>query len=675
MGRKTTRQVRTAGALLTRRAFTQLLAAAGAVAPTLRASAANAPIPVEDFFQNPVFATPRVSPDGKFLAVAVAAKNGRTQLVVVDLADLSVKVVAGFTDADIGGYHWVNDQRLVYETRDAQTAPGENEYGPGLFAVDRDGTEARQLVDRSYQGVREHSTTQRLLPAWTRFSAALHDPRSDEIFVEQGEPDATWELHHVRLLRLDTRTGRAVPLNGPARAVGFVMDWSDQPRIAQSLDGSRMIVSYNDPVLKAWRTLYEQDAFGDEGFTPLDIGPDGTLFVIGRMPGRDTDALYRYDIAANKVLPDPVVSLAGYDFTGHLVFSGERLVGIRYTTDAASTAWLDDKLKELQRKVDALLPSTLNRLEVARGSQRMVPVTASSDRDPGTAYLYDAEAGTLTPLGTHMRNIDPRRMARRDLVRYKAADGLEIPAWLTLPPGGGKNLPLVVLVHGGPWIPAGTWRWHADSQFLASRGYAVLEPDYRGTTGYGSRHFRAGWKQWGLAMQTDIADGARWAIAQGIADPRRVCIAGASYGGYSALMGLVNDPDLYQCGINWVGVTDIDLMYSVTWSDMSQRVLQYGMPRLVGDRVKDAEQLKKTSPLQQAARIRQPLLMAYGGVDRRVPIVHGTRFRDAVQQVNRDVEWVEYRHEGHGWALVQDRVDWWTRVETFLARHIGPRPA
>src|SRR5471032_3103059 len=218
--------------------------------------------------------------------------------------------------------------------------------------------------------------------------------------------------------------------------------------------------------------------------------------------------------------------------------------------------------------------------------------------------------------------IKPAEMGARDLVHYQARDGRDIPAWLTLPPNsGGKNLPTVVLVHGGPWVRGGSWSWNADAEFLASRGYAVLEPEFRGSTGYGYDHFKAGWKQWGLKMQDDIADGTRWAIAQGVADGKRVCIAGASYGGYATLMGLINDPDLYKCGVDWVGVTDINLMYNSGWrysSDLSDGWKQYGMPVLIGDPVKDAEQLNITSPLQQASRVSQPLLMAYGGADVRV---------------------------------------------------------
>jgi dipeptidyl aminopeptidase/acylaminoacyl peptidase len=175
-------------------------------------------------------------------------------------------------------------------------------------------------------------------------------------------------------------------------------------------------------------------------------------------------------------------------------------------------------------------------------------------------------------------------------------------------------------------------------------------------------------------MQNDIADGVRWAVTQGHVDPQRVCIMGGSYGGYATLMGLVNDPDLYKCGINLVGVTDIGLMFDNGWnfqSDLSEEWKVYGMPIMVGDPVKDAAQFKATSPIQQAARITQPVLLAYGGVDVRVPINHGTNFRDALMRTNKNVEWVEYPEEGHGWALEKNRIDFWSRVEKFLDRHIG----
>jgi dipeptidyl aminopeptidase/acylaminoacyl peptidase len=264
-------------------------------------------------------------------------------------------------------------------------------------------------------------------------------------------------------------------------------------------------------------------------------------------------------------------------------------------------------------------------------------------------------------------------MARRDFVKYKARDGMEIPAWLTIPRDGKSGArPMVVLVHAGPYMRGGLWGWEPQSQFLASRGYVVLEPEFRGSRGYGFAHFKAGWKQWGLAMQDDIADGTRWAIEKGYADPKRVCIAGADYGGYAALMGLVNDPDLYRCGVEWLGVTDIELMYTAAWSDTSDEYKTFGMPVLIGDRTKDAAQLKATSPLQQASRIRRPLLLAYAARDPTVPIEHGEKFRDAVMKTNHDVEWVAYEGErAHRWVMLKTALDFWTRVEKFLARNIG----
>jgi dipeptidyl aminopeptidase/acylaminoacyl peptidase len=267
-------------------------------------------------------------------------------------------------------------------------------------------------------------------------------------------------------------------------------------------------------------------------------------------------------------------------------------------------------------------------------------------------------------------------MGRQTLVHYKARDGQDIPAWLTLPNGKqtGQHLPLVVLVHGGPFARGAAWEWNAEAQFLASRGYAVLAPEYRGSQGFGERHFKLGWKQWGLAMQDDLADGARWAIAQGTADARRICIAGAGYGGYATLMGLAKDPELYRCGIDRAGITDINLLYNGSWrytSSLSEGWKEYGMPQLVGDQVRDAAQLKATSPLLLADKIKQPLLLAYGGADTQVPLNHGLAFRDAVKAGNARVEWVEYQEEGHNLALPKNRIDYWSRVETFLDKNIG----
>jgi dipeptidyl aminopeptidase/acylaminoacyl peptidase len=330
-------------------------------------------------------------------------------------------------------------------------------------------------------------------------------------------------------------------------------------------------------------------------------------------------------------------------------------------------------MKALQADIDTKLPDTFNALRPAKHSkENIILVSSYSDVMPGALYLYDLQSKELVLFGKTAPHIDPVRMAYKHPLRYGARDGLSIPAYLTLPNGvPPKNLPMVVLVHGGPSVRGGHWGFNREAQFLASRGYAVLEPDFRGSLGYGRKHEMAGWRQWGLGMQNDVADGARWAIAKGFADPKRICVAGASYGGYATLMGLVNDPDIFRCGVSWVGVTDINLLYSVTWGDMSEEARKYQLPLWIGDQVQDAAQLAATSPIVQAARIKRPLILAYGGSDSRVPVVHGTKFYSAVKAHNPDVEWIEYVNEGHGWRSMQANVDFWSKVEVFLNKHIG----
>ncbi len=355
------------------------------------------------------------------------------------------------------------------------------------------------------------------------------------------------------------------------------------------------------------------------------------------------------------------------------------MLGFRIVAESESTMWFDPAMKALQADIDKSLPGTINMLSVpTRAETPWVVVESYSDVLPKTLMMYNTATKTFKRIGSTYPAIKAEQMGSQQAISYTARDGLTIPGLLTLPPGGKRaGLPLVVLVHGGPFVRGSSWGWRNESQFLASRGYAVLEPSFRGSTGFGMKHYRAGWKQWGLKMQDDIADGTKWAIAQGIVDPQRICIAGASYGGYATLMGLVNDPALFKCGVNWVGVTDIALLHNGQWhfeSDATERQLKYGLPLMVGDLVKDAAQLKATSPIELASRITQPLLLAYGGADRRVPKFHGTLFHDAVKKTNPHVEWVLYPEEGHGWDLPETRVDFWGRVEKFLDKNIGKQP-
>ncbi len=637
------------------------------------ARAETSRLPVATFFQNPTFSSAALSPNARFVAALVSAPDGRVQLAVLDLGSMTPKIVAGFPDADIRQFHWVNDNRLIFDVSDRETAQGDVRSGPGLYVVERDGSNSRTLVARAGStGVT--ATARDPLPRNLAFFSTITGIDSEDVFVVQQQYTNRRQPDALSLLRLNTTTGRAVAINRPGASRYWLIDQNGEPRLTVTHEDNISTLYAKESAADGWRKISTFDVYDDfASFTPVAIGPDGTVYVSARAKGQDKLGIYLYDMKQNKIASEPLVSLVDYDFSGSFIRNREKILGVRYLTDAESTIWFDERMKKIQKDIDTLLPATVNRVSVGANAQTpFLLVQAFSDIQPSVFMLYDTAAGKLTTLGQAFPGIVPDQMATKDMVRYKARDGLPIPAYLTLPNNGPKkNLPMVVLVHGGPYVRGGTWNWNGEAQFLASRGYAVLEPEFRGSVGFGSKHFRAGWKQWGLAMQNDIADGTKWAIAQQIADPKRICIAGASYGGYATLMGLINDPSLFKCGINWVGVTDIDLMYSITWSDSSDEWQTYGMPRLVGDREKDAAQLKATSPLLLASRITQPLLLAYGGADRRVPIEHGTSFRDAVSRTNRNVEWVEYPNEGHGWALIKTRVDFWSRVEKFLDSNIG----
>jgi dipeptidyl aminopeptidase/acylaminoacyl peptidase len=639
---------------------------AAALLPSLASPQPAAP-PVEDFFRNPAFAAAEFAPDGKHLGVIVVTPGKRQQLAVLEAgAWEKSKLVAGFGNADIHAFSWVNNRRLIFSIIDLGAGMGE-QVVTGFYAVDLDGENLRYLA-----GVRSATSrdVSHLLDPRTRLHSILHDGTDDVVVVQPGED-------YTKPLRLNTRTGVTVSMTTtiPGGAHGWLLDRSGRPAyVVSTWDGEDKVARWDQPSTN-WVGIARSPEFSD-AFHPYFVGYNDELYVLAN-DAKGMAALYLFDKTTNRPENEPLLRIDGFDYVGHFQVdaSARKILGAHFITDAPTTHWFDPEMRKVQAKVDAQLPSTNNQITCgACLSNRFLLVHATSDREPGVFYLYESETGRIEPLARERPWLDPRAMGTRDLFRVAARDGLTIPIWITLPPGykKGRPYPMVVLVHGGPWVRGAWWSWSAVPQFLATRGYVVIEPEFRGSIGYGKALFRAGFKQWGLAMQDDVADATRWAITQGYADPKRICIAGASYGGYATLMGLIRNPDLYRCGINWVGVTDIELMYTSDWSDLSDQSKKYGMPVLIGDPKKDKEQLRNTSPLQLASRIAQPLLMAYGGADRRVPIEHGRKFYAAIAPTNANVEWVLYADEGHGWLLEKNRFDFYGRVEKFLAKNLKP---
>jgi dipeptidyl aminopeptidase/acylaminoacyl peptidase len=581
---------------------------------------------------------------------------------VLDIDGKSIKVVARVEAQDVYWFRWINDKRLVFSFIDLKSGLGD-QYGGGLFAVDRDGGDFREIAPTAGKMMASNRAVYR----YAILLSTLHDD-SDDVIVEANELNE----RHPDVYRVNTRTTRRTLMS--LEKPGLVDDW-----IVDRTGAVRgAVVQDKDMRHVYWRTSSEANwvKLGDFGLrdhvtVPAGFDVDGSMIVASNV-GRDTMALYRYD-AGKKDLGELLAAHPHVDLEGGLVFDDKRnrLVGVRYNAEYPGTAWFDEEWARRQKSVDVALPDRVNRLQ---GEGSRVLVFSRSDRDPGRYYLLDTKSSKLELLGAVRKGIDPEKMPERKPVRYTARDGLEIPAYLTLPNGKDlKNLPVVLYVHGGPWVRGASWTWESEPAYLASLGYAVLEPEFRSSRGWGKALFEAGWKQWGRAMQDDLNDGVDWLAKQGIADPKRACVMGASYGGYAVMMGLARDPDR-KCGINYVGVTDINYYFTLTWTDYfyrGQDYLNYVATEYIGDPDKDAAQFKATSPLENASKIKAPVLMVYGGSDRRVPIVHGERMRAALENQKTPVEWVNYPEEGHGFMLESNRMDFYKRVAAFLQRNIG----
>ncbi len=641
------------------------------------AGTGTAPLPAEAFFRPADIESAVVSPSGRWLAMTLGIEGKRVSLAVFDLIEWKAHAIAAqFTDGDVSDPIWVDDDTLVFEIADRTRGGGDQRWWPGLFSVSRDGKDLRVLVKLNKHFVSEGATPGREPLPYNH--KLLHVPAGGtEVIVGEVRFDSTGIVESVIPKRLDVKTGRArsVALGTPPQVRRWLFDSTGEPRLVVTGRDGKVGYHWRAPGSDQWRLLGEFTRY-QTPYRPAFIDNAGALYVT--VPGGDegTSELRRFDFDTGKPAPESLVSTPGFDFTGGIVSEtqGSPQLGVRLWTDAETTAWFDPRLKALQAEADRRLAGLVNRIDCRRCNEPdMTAVVLSySDRDPGQFWIYRAADKSWRKVGDRRRGIDPRRMGSTDFARIRARDGLEFPVWVTWPPGPKKVArPAVVLVHGGPWVRGRYWDWDADAQFLASRGYVVIEPEFRGSEGYGQKLFRAGMKQFGRAMQDDVADALAWAVGEGWVDKSRVCIAGASYGGYATLMGLMKHPDSYRCGVAWVAVTDPRLMYE--WrqgSDQSDEVRSFDLPTLIGDPVADAAMLESVSPLAQASRIKAPLLMAVGAEDRRVPPIHGRKMRDALVNAGHPPEYVEYPDEGHGFYKPENRVDFMQRMERFLARHL-----
>jgi dipeptidyl aminopeptidase/acylaminoacyl peptidase len=649
----------------------RLFAALAASAAVLCFAADDKPS-IESFFKLPQYAQMRLSPDGKHIA-ALAPFGARQGLIVLDVKDRKPVPVAAREDRDIVSVSWINNKRLLYRTGKLGEVVVQ-QRGGGLYAVDLDGSELRLISEGSDERVSGgNRVTFRTLDIVRTLPGETDDIIAEESVFNPGDRQEV----SGPLYRVDTRTGRKVAISSGKPDSGPAESWvADRNGVARGY----VVTTYDDTTRvyyragadAPWQKLDEFKQRTAAAWRPIAVAEDGRTLYVASRRGGDKSAIYRYD-PETKTLGEVVAQHPQVDLE-QLVADKEGVKGIGYDADRIGVAWLDDVLASAQAAADKALPGRINVLSWS-ADRSLVLIDSRSDLSPGSFYLYDRKAGKMEWLADRMPWIDPKAMSPMQPIRYKARDGLEIPAYLTIPrASSGKSLPLVVMVHGGPWVEGDTWGWQPEVQFLASRGYAVLQPNFRGTRRYGWKHYSASLKQWGLAMQDDITDGVNWAVAQGIADPRRVCIYGASYGGYATMMGLAKEPDLFKCGINYVGVTDLPLLLTASWSDtyysdFARNTYKQG----IGDVDADSERLKATSPSELASRIKAPVLMAYGGSDVRVVPQHGFRMKSALEGRGAKPEWILAVEEGHGFQDLKNKVMFYGAMEKFLDQYIGEK--
>ena len=646
----------------------RLFALIAVAATTCAAMAADDAPSIENLFKLSQYAAMRLSPDGEYIA-ALAPVAGHQNVVVIDVAKRGVVPVTTLNSRDITSVRWVNSKRLLVTTGTLNTRDFDAKGG-GLFAIDRDGKNGRQLGEGG-----DESMTGGMRAVLRPIAVLRTLPGESDDFIAQEIVVDSKRRAPGSLLRVDSRTGKRTVLSTgkpeAAEGEGWVVDREGVPRVFIASSANKARIYYRKDADAPWQKLDEFSTLSGAQWTPLAMAEDNRTLYANSWKNRDKAEIVRYD-PETRTFSETLAAHPQVDLSDLVESVQGGVLGVRYEADRGGVAWFDEDLAKAQAAIDRALPETVNMLSPSRDRQRLI-VTALSDVSPGSFYLFDRKVGKLEWLADSRPWIDPKKMSPVQPVRYKARDGLEIPGYLTVPKSSsGKNLPMVVMVHGGPWVSGDHWYYNPEVQFLVSRGYAVLQPNFRGTTRYGWKHFSSSFKQWGLTMQDDITDGVQWAIDQGVADPKRVCIYGASYGGYATMMGLAKTPDLFKCGINYVGVTDLNLFATATWSDFAySEFLQYGMKDMVGDLTGDTQRLKTTSPVEMADRIKAPVLMAYGASDVRVVPEHGTRMKAALERLGKKPQWMMVDGEGHGFREMKNQVLFYGAMERFLDENIG----
>ncbi len=598
-------------------------------------------ISVEDFMKNPGNFGYELSPDGNYITFASAWKN-RSNVFVKKMNDDSEPVrVSNSKDRDIAGFFWKENSLL--------------------YLKDKGGDENFHIYSTTFNGSKEKDLTP--YPNVTVGILSGLQGVKDEILIMMNKEDAT--VFDVYKLNVKTGKTKHVAKN-PGNITNWLADRNGNVRVAVATDGVTGTILYRDSEKDEFKPFIEVEA-GDE-VVPLAFSKDNQTIYATSNKGRDKVEVVKYDLEGNEKV---IMSNDEVDVSG-VLYSAEqdKLLYGAYVTDKLYYQFFDKKFEKLFRKIQNKLGVHESELGINDYNKEMTKfiVSVSSDTVYGKYYYYDSITGDLTELATLSPWLKPEGLAEMHPISYKSRDGLTINGYLTLPKNQeAKDLPLIVNPHGGPWA-RDMWGFNPEVQLLANRGYAVLQVNFRSSTGYGKEFLQAGNKQWGLKIQDDITDGVQWAIDQGIADPERIGIYGASFGGYATLAGITYTPDLYAAAVDYVGVSNIFTLLNTIppyWETM--RNLFY---ERVGHPEKDKDLLTAVSPIFHADKIKTPLFVAQGANDPRVNKAESDQIVEALRARGVDVEYMLKDNEGHGFANEENRIEFYNAMVKFFDSHL-----
>ncbi len=613
-------------------------------------------IALEDFFRNPLKSQYKISPDGLFYSW-LAPIDGRMNLFIQNISTKEITQLTTISDRDIAGYMWGNSNTILFL---------KDNGGDENFVIYSVNTPATSIALQFEASINDTGSANALTPASGVRANLVDDlPNDDDhVLIETNERDPT--VFDPYLLNVNTGERKMLEEN-PGNVSGWTMDHKGRIRVATSTDGVNTSLLYKNDDSGKWETLVTTKF--TETIQPLFFTFDNqNLFCLSNI-GRDKLAVVEYNLK-KKAEATIVFENAEVDAEG-LTYSNLRktLTAVSYIKDKREFKFIDKQQEENYN----YLKTQLGDYEISFSSktkdESTYIVRTYSDRSLGAYYLFSPEKKQLELIEEVSPWITEKVMCRMLPISFTSRDGLAIHGYLTLPNGPvQQNLPLVVNPHGGPWA-RDQWGYNAEVQFLANRGYAVLQINYRGSTGYGKQFWMSSFKQWGKTMQDDITDGVKYITSQKIADPERVAIYGASYGGYATLAGLAFTPDLYACGIDYVGVSNlISFMNTIPpyWKPYLEMMYE-----MVGDPEKDKKLLEAASPMMHADKITAPLLVAQGAKDPRVNVEESNQMIEAMKKRGVNVEYILEPEEGHGFQNEENRFKFYRSMEKFLETHLG----